>query len=190
MQRPKITWSYLFLCVSLGVGGVVLGCVITTITFKTAILPQYNASCGLAQSSNARDVLPFKGTEPVSPFKPSENNTDTPVTPRVAPTGKKRIIMQERKLRALPPCKPMLVPVWLKEEVLSGLDDFLDMALVTTVVAVERCPETVGLCYGKTRCRPKNSVNITVDVRYIRYDTKTDVLQREVRKDLECACQL
>lgn len=133
--------------------------------------------------------LPDEGTVAgVTSNQVEPDNTEVPTTPTLSLTNREKIKRQKNKLRNLPPCKPMLLPVRIKDE-LNPYDNLLDQVIVTEVVAVQRCPVTVAFCHGSSHCGPTNSTPEEVVIQYESKNRTLHFIKKEVRKDLECSCQ-
>lgn len=163
--------------------------------YLTINLPRHCDSSGAEPSANPSEGPPLEvtvpGMVPGVPFSTGERDNTKMLetqTPPCALSDEERLAVQKYQLAALPRCKPMLVPVWLEED-LSVHDNLRYKVLDTSVVPIERCEATAALCYDGRRCGPTNSINTVVYVRYFNNSSTLETVQRELRKDLECACQ-
>lgn len=125
---------------------------------------------------------------PNEPPNQDDVNIEQPMIPTGPLTNEERINLQKQRLADLPRCKPMLTPAWIQQE-LDPKDSLRDRTLITTVVPMMRCPETLALCYGENRCRPINSTTVKVLVRYITREQTIEEVEKELREDLECECR-
>lgn len=160
MEPPKITHK-LALYLVLGVAGIIIVGLVTAVI----VLATW-------QGHNSCDPSIEK-----IPYYAMEGNT-------TALPDEEKMRMQEQMLKSVLRCEPMIVLVSAEE---LDVHDSLRDETLTTRVPVQRCPAE-GLCYGATRCRPRNSTSTDVYLRYLRGNSK-HIAERKIRKDLECLCQ-
>ena len=144
---------------------------------------QCKNTCGAVPACNA------SASGDPSVFGVVSNITHNPANiPSSMEVTMNRFQLQQAKLKTIPDCKPMLHPITLtSSEELDSLDELRDKDLLPSVVPVNRCPYSCGLCL-QGHCQSTKNANTTVIVQYKDGDNVKEV-ERQLVEHLNCTCQ-
>lgn len=161
---------------------------------RSLIVPQ--CTCDVAPHCNTSVTadVPLEVTVPGV----NHESDDTPSTMNAAeddlvlvsstspPTYEEAFNQQQKKLKNVTRCQPMLHAVKVNEE-LENWDDLQDKDLLPPEVPVNRCP-SCGLCLWGKQCQPTRIELIPVIVKYRDGDNGIKYTEKYIEEHRECSC--
>lgn len=123
---------------------------------------------------------------PPPPAGSTSGQADVPTTSPPL-TAKERKQQQKSLLDSLPPCKPGLSIVRVREE-LESTDFLMDMTLKTPELALDRCRSDAP-CSRERRCLPSSASNVSQIVEYYTPRGTLAEAERQFSVHLACVCQ-
>uniref|UniRef100_A0A0N7ZB98 Platelet-derived growth factor (PDGF) family profile domain-containing protein n=1 Tax=Scylla olivacea TaxID=85551 RepID=A0A0N7ZB98_SCYOL len=180
-------------------GYIIPGCVTFAFSFVLGIIvawSQVQRTCDVAPHCNTSVTadVPLEVTVPGV----NHESDDTPITMNAAeddlvlvsstspPTYEEAFSQQQKKLKNITRCQPMLHAVKVKEE-LENWDDLQDKELLPPEVPLNRCP-SCGLCLGEKQCQPTKIKLTETIVRYRDDDNGIKYIKKDLEEHLECSC--